>query len=86
MFKLICPITMTGDVNLRGSITSADIISIVNFVFKGGPEPLPCSAAGDINCNGSVTSGDIILLVGFVFKGGVPPCDACTSPLAAECP
>jgi hypothetical protein len=78
-----CPIVLTGDVNNNGSITSADIIYLVGYVFKGGPAPLPCIAAADVNCNGSVTSADIIYLVGYVFKGGPAPCDACTS--AAPC-
>ena len=80
-----CPITVTGDVNISGSITSADVITLVNYVFKSGLPPQPCVAAGDVNCNGSVTSADVISLVNFVFKGGTPPCDACTSTLAAGC-
>ena len=80
-----CPITMTGDVNLSGSLTSADIIYLVNHVFKGGAAPLPCSASGDVNCNGSVTSADVISMVNHVFKGGPVPCDGCTSPLASGC-
>jgi len=74
----VCPVVNTGDVNLNGTITSADIIYLVGYVFKGGPAPVPCEAAGDVNCNGSVTSADIIYLVGYVFKGGPPPCDVCT--------
>jgi len=82
-----CPIVMTGDVNLNSSITSADIIYTVGYVFKGGPAPLPCEAAGDVNCNGSVTSADIIYLVGYVFKGGPPPCDVCDMiPGSWSCP
>jgi hypothetical protein len=73
-----CPVALTGDVNVSGNITSADIIGLVNFVFKGGNAPLPCTASGDVNCSGTVTSADIIGLVNFVFKGGSPPCDACT--------
>lgn len=73
-----CLITLTGDVNLTGFITSADIIIMVNYAFKSGAHPQPCDAAGDVNCNGSVTSADIIVLVNFTFKSGVAPCDACT--------
>jgi len=73
----ICPITLDGDVNDNGSVTSADVIALVNYVFKGGDEPLPCVANGDVNCNGSVTSADIIYEVNYVFKGGDPPCDIC---------
>jgi hypothetical protein len=80
-----CPMTIFGDVDLGGTVTSGDIIYLVNFVFKGGPLPQPCEAAGDVDCGGSVTSGDIIYLVNFVFKGGPPPCNTCTSPLAGAC-
>ena len=73
-----CPVTLTGDANVTGSITSADIIHVVNFVFKGGPAPEPIAAAGDVNCDTSITAADIIYLVNFVFKGGTGPCDVCT--------
>jgi photosystem II stability/assembly factor-like uncharacterized protein len=81
----MCRIAKTGDVNIDGVITSADIISLVNFVFKGGLAPKPCMAAGDANCSGAVTSADIIYMVNHVFKGSAAPCDGCTSPLAAGC-
>lgn len=80
-----CPIVVSGDVNLSTTVTSADIIGVVNFVFKGGATPMPCEANGDVNCNAAVTSADIIVLVNFVFKGGPAPCNTCTSPLAAGC-
>lgn len=70
-------ITVTGDVNVDGVITSSDIIYEVNFVFKGGITPQPCGAAADVNCSGAITSADIIYLVGHVFKGGAAPCDVC---------
>ena len=38
MAPLPCP--AAGDVNCNGANTSADIIFLVNHVFKGGP--LPC--------------------------------------------
>ena len=73
-----CPVALTGDVNLNGSYTSADIIYLVNYVFKGGASPQPCEAAGDVDCSGGVTSADIIYMVNFVFKGGPAPCNVCT--------
>ena len=73
-----CPIATTGDVNTSGSINSADIIYCVNYVFKGGPLPLPCAAAADVNCSAAVNSADIIYLVNYVFKSGAAPCDVCT--------
>ena len=74
----VCLVTQTGDVNESGTLTSADIIFLVNFVFKGQAPPEPCEAAGDVNCSGSVTSADIIFMVNHVFKGQAPPCDVCT--------
>ena len=73
-----CPIILTGDINVSGAITSADIISLVNYVFKSGTPPQPCVGAADVNCNQTVTSADVIYLVNHVFKGGPVPCDACT--------
>ena len=32
-----CVIVVTGDVNVNGTITSSDIIAMVNYVFKAGP-------------------------------------------------
>jgi len=74
----LCPVTMTGDVNVTGDITTADIIYLVGYVFKGGPAPLPVEGAGDVQCDGTVTSSDIIYLVNYVFKSGPPPCDVCS--------
>jgi len=85
----LCPITIPGDVNSSGAVTAADVIGLVNYVFKSGPAPQPCSAAGDANCDGSVTSADIIREVNYLFgnagvasaeqlrKGGDPPCNSC---------
>lgn len=77
LYSNICPIAITGDVNLSGNLTSADIISLVNFVFKSGPDPLPCATSGDVNCSGSITSADVIYMVGHVFKAGPGPCRQC---------
>jgi hypothetical protein len=77
VFGFVCPVAMTGDVNLSSSLTSADIIYLVNFVFKGQADPLPCEASGDVNCSRSVTSADIIYMVNHVFKGQPPPLDVC---------
>lgn len=71
---------LTGDGNNDGALTSADIILLVNYVFKGGNSPHPIPAVDDTNCDAAVSSADILALVNHVFKGGAPPCDA-----ASEC-
>jgi hypothetical protein len=65
---------LCGDANEDGLHTSADIIWLVNYIFKGGPSPKPVPLAGDTNRNSLVTSADVIFLVGYVFKSGAPPC------------
>jgi hypothetical protein len=80
-----CPILLPGDVNSSGGLTSADIILLVNYVFKSGPCPLPCCANGNVNCDAHVTSADVIFLINYVFKNGLSPCDICqSSPLVCE--
>jgi len=72
-----CLVTLTGDVNLSGQLTSSDIIRLVAYIFMGAMAPLPCAAAADVNCSGTVTSADVVFLVNHIFKGGLPPCDVC---------
>lgn len=67
------PNYLLGDVDESGAITSADIVRLVNYVFKSGPPPLPVWEAGDVDLSGTLTAGDIIFLVNFVFKGGPAP-------------
>jgi hypothetical protein len=72
-----CPINVVGDVQNSGDVNSTDLIYLVNYVLKGGPDPQPCPANGDANCTGEVNTTDIIYLVNYVLKGGPPPCDVC---------
>ena len=72
-------ITMTGDVNRDGARSAADIITMVNFVFKSGVEPEPCIAAMDVNCDATPTAADVIYMVSHVFKSGALPCDVCAN-------
>jgi hypothetical protein len=74
---LQCPVKVTGDVNVDQLLTSADVIYLVGFVFKGGAAPLPIEMAGDVDCSGSITSTDIIYMVNHVFRGAPAPCDVC---------
>jgi cysteine-rich repeat protein len=76
-----------GDLNASGSVNSGDIIYLINFVFKSGPEPWPCATHGDLNCSGAVTTGDIIVLVNHIFRSTFLPCDVCwESPMGPGCP
>lgn len=83
----LCPIALSGDVNLNGTLGTSDIITMVNFTLKAGPEPLPCVANGDSNCDGTISLSDLVVLINRVLKGGPDPCDACsTIPALWTCP
>jgi hypothetical protein len=70
------PLRPDGDMNADGVVTSGDIVFLVNYVFKGGPAPVPLSF-GDVDLSCAITSADIIYLVNFVFKAGPAPLGSC---------
>jgi hypothetical protein len=67
---------LAGDVTSDGSVSSADIVGLVNVVFKGAPPPDPASVA-DVDASCTVTSADIIYIVNYVFKSGPSPQIGC---------
>ena len=69
------PNCIRGDANGSGTVTAADIIFIVNYVFKGGPVPGCDGAAADVDCSGTVASADIVYMVNYIYKGGPAPCE-----------
>lgn len=63
-----------GDANADTKITVADVVYLINYLFKGGPPPSPL-IKGDVNADGRVTVADVVYLVSYLFKGGpVPHC------------
>jgi len=65
---------LLGDANGDGVINSADVVYLINYLFKGGPAPDPLDA-GDVNCDGEINSADVVYLIDYLFKGGPPPCE-----------
>ncbi|MCB2201459.1 hypothetical protein KQH51_01860 [bacterium] len=59
-----------GDVNFEGALDLSDLIYLVNYLFQGGPEPLPMLEAGNVNCSGGTDLSDLIYFVNFLFQGG----------------
>jgi hypothetical protein len=50
----------------------ADIVCLINFLYKGGDPPVPMQA-GDANCDGIVNVADIVYLLNYLYRGGDPP-------------
>ncbi len=63
------------DPNNDGTITSADIFFLVNYLFMNGPAPNGPGGvlSGDANGDGVVSSADIFYLVNYLFLGGQKP-------------
>lgn len=74
---IVCPVGLTGDINVDGRITSSDLISLIQYICNHGATPLPCAASGDVNCSGNVTMADAVAMVNYIFKSGAPPCNVC---------
>jgi hypothetical protein len=60
-----------GDMNLDGSLTSSDIVLILNCTFLGTGNCDNCFA--DVNCDGVLTSSDVVLELNRVFLGLTAP-------------
>lgn len=67
---------MSGDLNQDGNANIADIIFLVNYIFKGGAQPYPLFTA-DVNVDCKVNLTDIVYFVNYVFKGGPAPQQGC---------
>lgn len=61
-----------GDANSDGLVTVADVVFLVNYLFKGGPPPDP-RWRGDANGDCNVNIADTVYLVAFLFKQGPKP-------------
>jgi hypothetical protein len=61
-----------GDVSGDGQIDASDVVYLINYLFIGGPPPVPLTA-GDATCNGVVDAGDVVYLLNYLFVNGPSP-------------
>lgn len=66
-----CP-GLRGDANGDGIVNVADVVYLVNYLYRGGDPPTP-EEAGDANCDGIVNVADVVYLVNYLYRGGDPP-------------
>jgi len=62
-----------GDANADAEVNVADAVYMINYVFKGGPDPEPIPVAGDANCDGDPNVADAVYTINYVFKSGPAP-------------
>lgn len=71
--------SVAGDANNDSTVSSADIVFLINYLFKQGP--IPCiPEAGDLDSNCSINSADIVLMINYLYKEGPPPRRGCFCP------
>lgn len=58
-----------GDVDGTGQVTSADIIFLVNYMFKSGTPPIKMALA-DVNRSCLVSVSDVVTVVNYIFRAG----------------
>lgn len=67
---------LPGDVTSDEKVNSADVVHLINYLFKGGPPPSPLKV-GDVNRDCVVNSADITHLINYLFRNGPPPQVGC---------
>lgn len=73
---IVDPPYLCGDPDHSGLVTISDAVYLINYIFAGGPAPMPVES-GDADCSGIVTISDAVYLINYVFSGGAPPCATC---------
>jgi len=68
-FHILPQNTPPGDVNFDGRTTVADVVWLINYLFRRGPPPtyLP---SGDVNTDGIISVSDVIYYINYFYKGG----------------
>jgi hypothetical protein len=61
-----------ADANGDGWNDIADLVYLINYLFRFGVTPEP-PQAGDVNCEGEINVGDLVYLIVYLYKGGPQP-------------
>src|SRR5690606_14822151 len=55
-----------GDSDGSSLVSVTDAVYLINYIFSGGPAPIP-SMAGDCDCSGSISISDAVYLITYIF-------------------
>jgi hypothetical protein len=66
-----------GDVNQDNEVGLSDVVYLINYVFKSGPEPIPIALMGDVNEDNNIDIVDVVFLINYLFKSGPRPRCSC---------
>lgn len=64
-----------GDCDANGAVGLADVVYLINYTLKAGPEPIPLET-GDMNCpDNYIDLADVVYLINYLFRDGPAPCN-----------
>ncbi len=64
-----------GDADGSGWHDIDDVVYLINFIFMGGPSPIPNTTSGDWNCDCQVDIDDVVDAICYIFIDCEPVCD-----------
>ena len=67
---------VAGDANGDAVVELADVVYLINYLYRSGPCPDPLGA-GDPNADCVIELGDLIYLVNYLYAGGPAPLHGC---------
>lgn len=76
--------SMPGDANGDSLVTVADVVFLVNYLYRGGSEPCMCEAA-DANGDCLINLGDLVYLLNYLFRNGLQPVPGCAHCWHEDC-
>ena len=65
--------SLCGDVNLNGTVNILDLVSLINYMYRGSPPPPALNNGNMDGCTG-VTVRDLTVLASYIFRSGPVPC------------
>lgn len=65
-----------GDADASGMVNVSDVVFLINYIFAGGPAPVPIELS-DVDCSGMINISDVVFLINYIFLGGPDPCSGC---------
>ena len=63
-----------GDITGDGIFDVSDLMYLINYLYKSGPQPRPLQNA-NVNGDGTINIADVIYLVNYIYRAGPPPCN-----------
>lgn len=73
----LLPPFICGDCNNDELLNNADVVYLVNYLFRNGPEPLPVSCVGDVNSDRKIAIEDLVYLINYLYRNGPVPDGCC---------